>query len=315
MSFANFHGWAIPYGGRRTNITKEELNNFRYFNTRSRKQWDYTRIDDSITSNSEFRKYSHRPDFDTGTRTDNSQVNYGYTSTPSHYRLQDYFDEYTKPGVDRKWAAAIAVKEQWDANEHYYPGESWQQNRPAFRSVPKELLNRDTWYTGLDMAKNFDKVQSTTRVRSWCPQWPPPGLKVPKMQCKREFEFGAEDPSVVGEIERYYWFKSWQDSNMRFGVREFISLIVFFYIVYFYARIANDVMVQRSMFSNLFYPGRNFLRSFGTPKDWEKEPFWWQRPLDEFPNQGVIYVLNGWWNKYPLYIQQRDERERLESQL
>lgn len=315
FQFSNFHGWTIPYGGKRTNITKEELQNFRYFNTKSREQWDYNRIDESVTQRSEFRDTSSRPTFETGQRPDNSFVNDYHPHTPKKYSLHDYFDEYTKPGVNKKVAACYAVKENWDADEFYYPGESWQKNRPGFRSVPKEILNRDTWYHWSDVFTKVGDLQATLRTRSWNPQWPPPGYKMPKMSCKKEFIFGAEDPSVVTEIERYYWYRSWMDNNMRVGFQELFLFVNLAVVLYYYARSGNSNMVRRSMFSNLYYPGANFLRPFGVPRDWENEYFWWQEPLDTFPNQGEVYYMDKMRFGYMRHLEQRDAREALEAQL
>jgi hypothetical protein len=315
FQFANFHGWSLPYGAKQSNVTKEDLQSFRYFNTRSRKQWDYNRIDENITSNSEFKDRTGRETFDYGMREDNSNVNSGSMHTPSHYSLHDHFDAYTKPGIDKKFAAAVAVKEQWDAEEFYYPGEAWQRNRPGFRSVPKELLNRDTWYHWTDMWTKLDEVQSTNRTRSWNPQWPPQGYKVPRLSCKKEFIHGAEEPGLVAEVERYYWYRMWAEGNIRTGPRDIFLFGFVFLIFYYYARQAMDVNSMRSMYSNLHYPGRNAIRPFGTPKDWETGCFWWQKPLEEFPNQGEIYHMNGMRFGYMRYLEKRDEREKIEAQL
>lgn len=314
-TFSNFHGWTLPNGGKQTNVTKEELQNFRYFNTRSRDKWDYNRIDENITSNSEFRDTSERPIFEQGQREDNSFVNDGHVHTPSHYRLYEYFDEYTKPGTNKKVAACYAVKEQWDSEEFYYPGESWKKNRPGFRSVPKEILNRDTWYGWADGFTKVGDIQATMRTRSWNPAWPPPGYKMPRLQCKKEFEFGTEDPCVVSEIERYYWYRSWLDNNMRAAPKDLFMFIFMAAFFYYLARSALDCMIMRMMFSNTAYPGRHFIRSFGTPKDWETGLFWWQVPLEEFPNNGEVFWINQLRYGYIREMEKRDELERVQAQL
>lgn len=291
-------------------MTKEELDNIRFFTQRSKDKWDYHRVDENINSSSEFRKTHDRPEFEQGMREDNSTTDHGDLHTPKKYRLYEHFDEYTKPGVNKKVAACYAVKEQWDAEEFYYPGEAWKKNRPGFRSVPKELLNRQTWYHWSDTIMKWDEIQPTIRTRSWNPDWPPPGYKVPSMHCKKEFVFGVEDPAVVSEVERYNWYRSWSDSNLRCGWKDIWLFGVLFGAMYYMARNALDIVSMRAMMSNMFYPGRQFIRSFGTPRDWETDVFWWQRPLEEFPNQGEVWYINESRYKYINYIKKRDAMER-----
>ncbi|KAG8346000.1 hypothetical protein ERJ75_000963400 [Trypanosoma vivax] len=306
---AGFHGWRIPCDGK-TKVTKEELDDIRFFTQKPKEKWDYHRVDENINSNSEFRKTHDRPMFSEGMREDNSTVNDGDLHTPKKYRLYEYFDEYTKPGVNKKIAACYAVKEQWDAAEFYYPGEAWQKNRPGFRSVPKELLNRQTWYHWSDTIMKWDEIQPTIRTRSWNPDWPPPGYKIPKRHCQKEFTFGVEDPAIVSEVERYNWFRSWGENNMRCGWKDIWLFGILFAALYYTARISLDVTVMRAMMSNMFYPGRQIVRSFGTPKDWEKDVFWWQRPLEEFPNQTDVWYFHESRFKYMDYIKKRDAREQ-----
>ncbi|CAJ1012589.1 hypothetical protein Q4I28_007902 [Leishmania naiffi] len=310
FQFASFHGWTLPYGGKSTRVTKEELENQRFFTERPREKWDYHRVDENINSQSEFRNAEGREQFYQGSREDNTTTNHGSLHTPPKYRLYEYFDEYTKPGVNTKVAAAYAVKEQWDAEEFYYPGEAWQRNRPGFRSVPKELLNRQTWYHWSHALTKWDEIQPTIRTRSWNPDWPPPGYEVPKLQCKKEFYFGIEDEGLVSEVERYNWFRSWSDSNMRVGWREIPLFMMLLGTLYLIARNAMSVTVMRAMSSNMYYPGRTFIRPFGVPKDWEKECFWWQRPLEEFPNQDQVWYWTHARFGYINYIKQRDAREK-----
>lgn len=310
FQFAGFHGWTLPYHGKSTRVTKEELENQRFFTERPREKWDYHRVDENINSQSEFRSSEGREGFYQGQREDNSTTNHGSLHTPHQYRLYDYFDEYTKPGVDKKVAACYAVKEQWDAEEFYYPGEAWQRNRPGFRSVPKELLNRQTWYHWSDTIMKWDEIQPTIRTRSWNPDWPPPGYQMPKLQCKKEFYFGMDDEGLVSEVERYNWFRSWGDSNMRVGWREIPLFIMFFGSLFLAARNAMSVTAMRAMTSNMYYPGRTLIRPFGVPKDWSTDCFWWQRPLEEFPNQDQVWYMNQSRFGYINYIKQRDAREK-----
>lgn len=310
FQFASFHGWTLPYGAKSTRVTKEELENQKFFTQRPQEKWDYHRVDENINSQSEFRSTEGREAFTQGMREDNSTMDHGSLHTPSHYRLYEYFDEYTKPGVNQKVAACYAVKEQWDAEEFYYPGEAWQRNRPGFRSVPKELLNRQTWYHWSDTITKWDEIQPTIRTRSWNPDWPPPGYTVPKLQCKKEFYFGTEDEGLVSEVERYNWFRSWSDNNMRVGWREIPLFVLLFATLYYLARNAMSITAMRAVASNLYYPGRNFIRPFGVPKDWENDFFWWQTPLEEFPVQDQVWYFNQSRYGYINYVKQRDAREQ-----
>ncbi|CCW59985.1 unnamed protein product [Phytomonas sp. EM1] len=308
--FASPNSWSLPYGAKSTKVTKEELENLRYFTDRPRDKWDYHRVDENINSSSEFRSTEGRESFFQGQREDNSTINEGSLHTPRHYRLYEYFDEYTKPGTNTKVAAAQAVKEQWDAKEFYYPGEAWKKNRPGFRSVPKELLNRQTWYHWSDTIVKWDEIQPTMRTRSWNPDWPPPGYHVPKLQCKKEFHFGVEEDGLVSEVERYNWYRSWIDNNLRAGWLEIPLFMMLFGTLYYLARNAMSVTCMRSVMSNMFYPGRHMIRPFGVPRDWENECFWWQQPLEDFPNQGEVWYMNQSRFGYINYIQQRDAREK-----
>ena len=66
-------------------------------------------------------------------------------------------------GVAPPSTAAIAVREQWDADEFYYPGEKWKRNRPSFRSVPAELLNKQSWYHWIDLIFGCKQVRDVGR--------------------------------------------------------------------------------------------------------------------------------------------------------
>lgn len=310
FQFGGINYWKLPYGANSTNVTKEELESIRFFTDKPRDKWDYQRIDENINASSEFHRTEGREEFFQGQREDNSTTQHGSLHTPSKYRLYEYFDEYTKPGEDQKVAACYAVKEQWDASEFYYPGEAWQKNRPGFRSVPKELLNRQTWYHWSDTIVKWDEIQPTMRTRSWNPDWPPPGYQVAKMQCKKEFAFGIEDEGLVSEVERYNWFRSWSDNNLRLGWMEVPLLVLLALGMYLVARNAGSVTAMRSMYSNLYYPGRTMVRPFGVPENWETGCFWWQRPLEEFPNQNEVWLMNQTRFGYINFIKQRDAREK-----
>eukprot|EP00796_Vickermania_ingenoplastis_P004916 gene4916-3528_t len=315
FQFASFHGWTLPYGNKSTKVSKEELEKLKFFTQRPNSKWDYNRIDENINSSSEFRRTENREGFYEGQREDGSTTHHGSLHTPSHYRLYEYFDEYTKPGVNKKLAAAYAVKEQWDSEKFYYPGEAWQKNRPGFRSVPKELLNRQTWYHWSDTIMKWDEIQPTIRTRSWNPDWPPPGYHMPKLQCKKEFYFGVEEEGLVSEIERYNWFRSWSDNNLRCGWREIPIFMIFFGMLYWVARNAQAVNSWRAMMSNMYYPGRQMIRPFGVPNDWEAGSFWWQKPLEEFPNQGEVWYLNKTRFGYINHLRERDAKEKAASAL
>jgi len=180
----------------------------------------------------------------------------------------------------------------WDAKEFYYPGEAWQRNRPSFRSVPAELLNRQTWYHWTEMISKAHEIMPTLRPRQWNPIWPPPGYKVPKLVTKREFQFGSEEPGLLAEVERWYWHRAWFENNVRQGPWEVLCYIWFSIWFWCVVRSAEANPKYKGMLSNMYYPGRQFFRSAGEPKDWEKENWWWQEPLEKWPNQGEIWYLS-----------------------
>jgi hypothetical protein len=269
--------WGIP------RAKKADYDRIRFFETKGRDKWAYDKIDEQINSNSEFRDKTNRETFFEGARQDNSTLNTGSMHTPKHYRLHDYFDEYTKPGVNKKVAACLAVHEVWK-NDDSFPGETWAKDRPGFRGVPKELLNRSTYYSFFsERFENAHKVAVELRPRPWCPHWPPPGYKMTRMQCKKEFTFGVEDPTLVAEVERFNWYKAWQEQNGRLGWREiflfFTNLASFVWLT----RNHNELTVMRAHVGGMMYPGRHFIRSNGTPKNWETGCFWFQRDLSDFP--------------------------------
>jgi len=64
------------------NTKKEDLRAIRYFKTKTRKQWDYDRIDENINSGSSFRDTSQMPHYDSPMREDISGMNAGLHGTP-----------------------------------------------------------------------------------------------------------------------------------------------------------------------------------------------------------------------------------------
>lgn len=303
FKFSSIHAWKLPYGANSTKVTKEELNATKY-NTKSREQWNYNRVDDTVNAFSEFRKVDHRPDF-SGLR-EHTLLN--DTHTPQEYRLMDHFDEYTKPGSDRKYQAACAVKEQWDADESYYPGEQWQRNRPGFRSVPKEILNRQSWYHWRTMFKNFDEIQATIRTRSWNPNWPPPGMKLPTFNTKKEFAYGADDPALMAEADRFAWFLSNVEYNFRVGFYEYILTFFAALLVWVETRYRFRQVQMRSQTNGMWYPGRVLVSPYGSITNLD-EVYWWQRPLTEFKNQGEVWFHNQVRYGYANHLKKRDEME------
>ena len=296
-------GWKMP-SNVRSRVRKEDLPPF--FTTKSRDQWDYKRIDDTINAQSEFRKTEHRPQWES-LRDDMGEEITGSTHTPSHYRLWHHFDEYVNM-KDKRVAAAVAVKEQWNSENFYYPGEEFMQNRPGFRSVPKEILNKQTRYDYGSM-EFFKKLQETMRHRPTVPHWPPPGYKMQPMNCKKQFEFGTDDPNLVSEVERYYWYTCWRfETNIRFGPDALLRLACTVFFFYYMMRDTATTVVKRAMENGFYYPGRFLMRPWGVPRDWndENDHFWWQKPLDEFPCTGLIY----WFSRHQFGMI-HDENQRL----
>ena len=314
FTYSSFNHWQLPCGASDTNVSKADLDRRTYNKTKSRTQWNYTRIDETVNMNSQFRDSSKRPDFD-GPREDNSQFHKGGVhGTPKHYRLSDWFDEYSKPGSNKKIMALEALKEQWDADEFYYPGETWKKNSPAFRSVPKELVNKQTWANKEVLSKS-PEIFATLRNRPFHPQWPPPGMKIPRMNAKKEFEFGIEDPALVAEVERYAWYRSWVDANCRMGPREIFIFLSTIAVMWFWMRYSRSNTLMYTKMANLWYPGRSLVRAFGEPIDPNVDCFWWQEPTHTFPNKGVVYWLGNIHTCYIDHLKERDEKELLEAQL
>ncbi len=310
------HQGRTKYPGKGTPADTEELKARQYY-PKSRQQWDYERINEYVTHQSEFTKMENRPDFDGPREAGYPDVDsYAYTNPPQFKKLHEYFDDYTQPGMDPKVAAARAVQEQWDSESFYYPGEAYQRNRPGFRSVPKEMLNKQTWYFFSDFIFKQNEMQAISRPRQFNPMWPPPGYKVPKLACRRDFVFGVEEPGLVHEIERYYWYKMWWENNLRHGPMEFWLWIGLLCACYFTARYHQAYYwKQRVMFGNMWYPGRSLIRAFGEPRNAE-EGWWWQRPLEDkswFPEQGLVWYYSEVRFGYAAYLKQEEERKKLEA--
>lgn len=305
--------WRLPHRADDTDFT-DEMRKMKFYNTKGRDQWDYNKIDETLSNYSEFRN-ANRPEFD-GPREDNSTINTGDLHTPKHLkRLYEHFDKYTKPGTNPKFEALMAVGEQWSADEFYYPGEKWQRNKPSFRSVPKELLNKTTYYFGSPFFEKFQQQMVLQRQRSWCPRWPPPGFKVPKLQCKKEFEFGVEDPGVVGEVERFFWFKSWEIHNVRYNFGSVMAVLGLLALMYYIATIQLTTTMWRMVHSNMWYPGRVWLRTRGeilNPDD-PKDVFWWQVPQEQLGMYALLWYQQKIKFKYNVEIKARDEREAAEA--
>ena len=311
--YASVNRFCLPGTPR---VTKEQIENTK-FEPKTREQWDYQGINERVTSASEFGNTSSRDQFD-GPRPDNSTLHAGTTSNnmPHFKRLHEYFDEYTQPGENPKAQAAKSACEHWDAAHYYYPGEAWQRNRPSFRSVPAELLNKQTWYHWADYYTKWHEILTTSRSRQWSsPIWPPPGYKKPKLETKRKFVFGVEEPGLVSEIERWAWARMWHENNNRHGPYEVAGWIFLAYFMYWQARELEGQMKFKTMHANQYYPGRQLIRSFGEPADWENDVWWWQRPLEQFPNQGEIWYRDMIQNKYINYLKKVEEEERVAAEL
>lgn len=312
LPFYGMNRWALNGYGQPI-VNKEDMENMK-FDTKSRAQWDYQGINERITAQSAFTDSSQRKEFFTGPRPDHRTTFAGSFKTPPEFsRLYEYFDEYTKPGSNKKLQAAFAVREHWDADNWYYPGESWKRNRPSFRGVPPELLNTQTWYHWTDMIANADKIWPTLRPRNWNPNWPPPGYRVPKLWTKREFSFGVEEPGLMTEVERWGWYKNWMEMNQRIGPYEVWLWVLAIWIMYKIARGMGSPMRMRLMFANLWYPGRQLIRQFGEPRDWRTDNWWWQEPLETWPNQGEVWFFSEQRFKYMNHCKRKEEALKLKE--
>jgi hypothetical protein len=307
--FAGVHGYKIPGSPK---VTKEEVKNWPPPNNK-REPFGYNRVDDFMHHTSEFRK--PRDAFNTGPRPDNSGSDKArYTNPPNYTRLHEHFDEYTKPGSDPKVQAVKAVKEYWDASEFYYQGESWKRNRPSFRSVPQEMLNRESWYHYTQFVKNYHKFATTARPRQVNPIWPPPGYQLPEFATKKVFKFGADDPGLIMEIERWAWHRLWIENVSRFGPWEILLWIAALSMMYHSMRSGQDNLNMLKVFAGLYFPGQHSVRAYGEPADPIKEGFWWQQPLETWPNKSEIWYLREVRFGYINYIKKRDaERKAAEE--
>lgn len=311
--YVGFNRYALPGDPR---VTKAEVDSWK-FETKSRSQWDYQGINERVTAASEFGNMRARPDFE-GPRADNSTLHAASlrSDQPHFKKLHEHFDEYCQPGTNKKVAAALAIKEFWDADNFYYPGETYRRNRPSFRSVPAELLNKQSWYHWSDCYLKWHEISATSRSRQFTsPMWPPPGYKKPIFQTKREFVFGVEEPGLMSEVERWSWARAWHEANNRMGPWEIIAWGITLLVMYHMMREMGCNQKWKSMHANQYYPGRQFIRSWGEPKDWDKENWWWQEPLETFPNQGEVWYFTNQRFKYINHLKKVAEEERLAREL
>ena len=313
--FFGVHDWKIPaqhYGNsdKYTNYWKKKT-----FDTKSRSQWDYNRIDESINNFSEFRKLHNRPDFGGPRESNWTAHNASMKNPPNTKKLYEYFDLYTKPGSNPKMEAAIAVREQWDADNDYYPGESWEHNRPAFRSVPKEIVNNQTTYNTKDMIVKGPEGASAARNRAWNPMWPPPGYKLPHYGTKREFTFGCEDPGLIAEVERWYWHKMWADANSRVGFFEILGSSMIIFVFWWGSRNHMSGYMMGTVASNQWYPGAHFITSFGESTEVEGGKFWWQTDMKQWPEQHSIWVMRNQRFGYIDYLKRKEALKQAEAAL
>ena len=270
------------------------------FNVAPRDKWDYQGVNEKLTSQSVFNNVEDRDQFDGPRQTNETctEGSYGghFGNPKKHKKLHEYFDEYTKPGAtehEQKVMAAKAVHEQWGSKFFYYPGEASTRNRPSFRSVPHEILNRHTWYNAFSLFKEMNKCMTLHRNRAQNPMWPPPGYRIAPMETRRRFLFGIEEPGIVTEFERFSWWQCWRDNNLRFGPAEFLAMLLMWYQMYVNAKCSRQHLNIRAMSGNLHYPGRSWLRSYGEPQDWTKGNFYWQEPAETFHNASEFW----YWHK------------------
>lgn len=311
-TYQTLHQWNLPDRSRTdTDVSAEDLRNLKFFNTKSRQQWDYNRVDDTVNGFSEFRKTSHRPDF-SGMREETVLHD---LHTPKKYSLHDHFDEYTKPGADRKYQAACAVKEVWDAAESYYPGEQFKRNRPGFRSVPKEILNKQTWYHWSDFLGKWDEINATVRTRSWNPNWPPQGLEVPVLETRRRYKWGGDHPGLMNEQDRFSWYNASHDQNVRIGFVELCISIAVLIVLWYENKYRYLRLIFISQQNGMWYPNRVLMATGGSIQRSLEEDYWWQRPISEFSNQGEFWYQNEVLFGYINHLKRRDAREEIEAAL
>lgn len=290
FAYTNFERYTLP-----GHNLVDRYDTTRYdFNVKPRDKWDYQGINEKLTSSSTFNDAEGRGMFNTGFRATNETCNDGsyggsFENCKNHKKLHEYFDEYTKPGTNEKVNAAMAVHEQWNSKYFYYPGEATTRNRPAFRSVPHEMLNRATWYQPFHMFKEFNKVSTLHRNRAQNPMWPPPGYRISPLETRRRFLYGIEEPGIVTEMERFSWWQCWRDNNLRYGFMEFFGMLLLWYQIYVNARCSRQHLNIRAMSGNLHYPGRAPIRAWGEPKDWTKGNFYWQEPAETFHNASEFW--------------------------
>jgi len=298
--FAGIHEYRLP---GQPKVSHDEVKNWPP-HANKREPYGYNRVDDFVNVSSEFRK--PRKWFD-GPRQDNTAPNeWRYTNPASYKPLHEYFDEYTQPGRDKKMQAVLAVREYWDSSEFYYQGETWKRNRPGFRSVPQEMLNRETWYHYVQWIKGYHHYATTARPRQVNPLWPPPGYKLPEFATKKVFKFGLDDPGLIMEVERWAWHRLWIDNISRYGPWELLTWIICLSYMYYNMRIGQDNLNMLKVFGGLYFPGQHSVLAHGEPYDPVKEGFWWQQPLDTWPNKAEVWLYNEQRFGYANYIKKRD---------
>jgi len=282
-------------------INSDYIKSKTFHDVKGRDQWDYNKIDETLTRQSEFNNMEGRDMF-YGTR--DYDIKYGqpamqdetWCNHPKRVKpLHQYFDEYTQPGTDDKYEAARAMQEHWDSENFYYPGENWKRNRPAFRAVPKEVLNKETWYNFVSCCQNVEKICTQHRPRNWVPRWPPPGFRMPKYPARKDLHIGLEHPELVHEYERWYWYRMWDHQNVRYGWAELVFFWWCFWLGWVTMKTATgQQLMMHLVWSNQWYPGKFMVRSYGEANNAE-DGFWWQYPLDDtqwFKDPGFIWYFN-----------------------
>lgn len=294
--------------GAGTPVDSNYIRNMR-FNPKSREQWDYNKIDETITKQSEFTSRAGREDFDNPAReikfADMNSNQHMNTPKTGVRNLHEYFDQYTQPGDDasKKKMAAEAVQEFWDAENWYYPGETWKQNRPSFRSVPKEIINKETYYGNVDLFYKWEVICSSVRPRVNNPRWPPPGLNMGtyylgESAWRNTYQPQADKnnfvPASGPEADRYLYYSNW---NVELGKRwTFVNILSFVFLIYFCQEIWNLICfymyyMPTYKWANKWYPGYWSMALEGEWKH-EKDKFFWQEDLDNtywFNDQSRVY--------------------------
>eukprot|EP00759_Apiculatamorpha_spiralis_P039954 PhF_6_TR38666/c0_g1_i1/m.57839 len=307
--WASRHKYRLP---GTPHVTKEEVRTWKFNN--KREPFGYNSVDDMMSTTSEFRK-PRSEQFYTGPRPNNEGTGYWkaqYTNFDGTSQLHDHFDEYVKAS-NKPVAAAKLVREYWDQEEFYYQGEPWKKNRPSFRSVPQEMLNRETWYNWVHFIKGWPTYLSMQRPRQQNPMWPPPGYTLPPWTTKKVFQFGADDPGLIMELERWAWHRTWFENTYRTGMNELLVWIFCLSFMWYCCRSGQEHLNMKKVVAGLYFPGQHSVRAFGEPEDPIKEGFWWQQPLETWHNQGDIFFFRDVRYKYINYIKERDAKRAAEA--